>query len=895
MLQFFSCAGKPCRQRAIHAFDRSSLLPAVFVPPRYRSFSPLWFFRLRTLAALLVLLFILPQAHAQSIPSQITVSARVNTGAVTGDADDPAIWIHPDDAALSVVIGTDKVGNYVYVWDMNGLELQRVSVSSTPNNGDVRYGMEVGGAPVDIYVVGADNPSRVVVFKINPGTRTLSDITTAGGIPTSQVKEPYGVCLYRRAGDGAMYVFVNSNGGVKGTLNQYQLLDDGAGKVRGVFVRSFGGDVNGEHSEGMVADDALGYVYISQEDCCVHKFHANPNMGNSRLAVFAQGDGIDPDREGLGIYGCADGTGYILLSSQGNREVKVYRREGDAGNPHSHTLLTTISTPDVGGTDGLDVTNRPAGPNFPFGFLAKHNSLPKNFALIAWEDIAQTYLTICPEGPTSCDVTSNFSADATSICATLAVNFTDQTTGPVTAWSWNFGDGNTSTEQNPSHAYTAAGTYTVILTATSAACDDIETKTNYVTVQGVPGAAFVGNPVSGNAPLAVNFTDQSTNSPTSWNWDFGDGGVSTLRNPSHTYNAAGDYTVMLTADNACGSTAETKVNYIHVDPCAPPAANFVGTPVSGAAPLTVNFTDQSTNSPTSWSWDFGDGGVSTLQNPSHAYNAAGNYTVMLTVTNFCGSDAETKASYITVTAPPPGNLALNKPATASSSYLSFTANRAVDGVASGTSYWRSLIVSKTSPKTWLRVDLGAAYLLNRGVVTWRENYFAKKYRFQISTTGGSSDAEWTTVYTNNAGNSGTQNLSFTSPFAARYFRIRMDENNKGNNQVYELECYAGGALAPLQFLQKEAAAALAEPVLGPNHPNPFNPSTTLRFDLPQAAHVALKIYNLAGQEVATLMEGELEAGSHQFRFEAAHLPSGLYFAVLQAGSFRQVQRVVLMK
>ncbi len=294
-------------------------------------------------------------SRAQSIPAEITAYARVYTGAVTGDADDPAIWIHPTDPALSLIIGTDKAGDAVYVWNMQGQQLQRIPLINTPNNGDVRYGMEVGGAPVDIYVVGAEDPSRVVVFKIDPNTRALSDITTAGGILTPQVKAPYGVALYRRSHDGAMYVFVDSNGGTTGVLHQYQLFDDGAGRVRGVFVRSFGLEYNGHHSEGIVADDDLGYVYIAEEDCCVHKFYADPAMGNLRLAVFAQADGIESDREGLAIYGCADGTGYLLLSSQGNKRIKVYRREGDLDNPHSHTLVTTIYTPELTSTDGLVV------------------------------------------------------------------------------------------------------------------------------------------------------------------------------------------------------------------------------------------------------------------------------------------------------------------------------------------------------------------------------------------------------------------------------------------------------------------------------------------------------------------------------------------------------------
>ncbi len=245
-----------------------------------------------------------------------------------------------------------------------------------------------------------------------------------------------------------------------------------------------------------------------------------------------------------------------------------------------------------------------------------------------------------------------FSGSPTSGCAPLTVNFTDESTGDITAWDWDFGDGGSSTAQNPSHEYTSGGTYTVALTVTGPGGSDTETKTNYITVNVAPTTDFVGSPTSGTEPLTVDFTDQSTNNPTSWDWDFGDGGTSTAQNPSHEYTAAGTYTVTLTATNACGSDIETKTDYITVDPCLAPVADFSGSPTSGDYPLMVNFTDLSTNSPTSWDWDFGDGGTSTAQNPSHEYTAAGTYTVTLTATNACGSDVETKTDYITVTEPP---------------------------------------------------------------------------------------------------------------------------------------------------------------------------------------------------------------------------------------------------
>jgi PKD repeat protein len=155
-----------------------------------------------------------------------------------------------------------------------------------------------------------------------------------------------------------------------------------------------------------------------------------------------------------------------------------------------------------------------------------------------------------------------------------------------------------------------------------------------------PVVDFTGSPTSGLAPLAVSFTDTSTNSPTSWSWDFGDGSHASSQNPTHTYTQPGTYTVSLTVTNDFGSGTRSKVGYVTVTSNAP-VADFTATPSSGFAPLAVSFTDTSTNSPTSWSWDFGDGTTSTAQNPSHTYTVAGNYTVRLTVANSGGTSSKT--------------------------------------------------------------------------------------------------------------------------------------------------------------------------------------------------------------------------------------------------------------
>jgi PKD repeat protein len=236
----------------------------------------------------------------------------------------------------------------------------------------------------------------------------------------------------------------------------------------------------------------------------------------------------------------------------------------------------------------------------------------------------------------------------------LTVTFADTSfTGISPAWNWSFGDGTYNKSQTPpAHNYPTIGTYTVTLTVTNAGGTSSATTTITVHQVGAPSAKFDTNPspATGPAPLTVIFTDTSTGTPTSWNWVFGDlgaGNTSALQSPTHIYATAGTYTVNLTVTNAGGSSSATKQVTVSI---AAPQAAFHGTPVSGNAPLDVQFVDDSTGSITAWYWDFGDlgaGNTSTLQNPpTHRYATAGTYTVNLTVTGPGGSDVELKTKYI---------------------------------------------------------------------------------------------------------------------------------------------------------------------------------------------------------------------------------------------------------
>jgi PKD repeat protein len=171
----------------------------------------------------------------------------------------------------------------------------------------------------------------------------------------------------------------------------------------------------------------------------------------------------------------------------------------------------------------------------------------------------------------------------------------------------------------------------------------------------VPSFTTIPSPPTGTVPLTVQFTDTSSNSPTAWHWTLGDGSVRTVKTFSYTYTVVGNYSVTLCAYNLngppspCASPATVTVV---VQAAAPtPTASFTYFPASGVAPLFVQFTDTSTNSPTSWAWNFGDGQTSTLKNPTHQYNSSGNYTVTLTAYNAAGPSVPPASHVVAVTPP----------------------------------------------------------------------------------------------------------------------------------------------------------------------------------------------------------------------------------------------------
>jgi PKD repeat protein len=245
---------------------------------------------------------------------------------------------------------------------------------------------------------------------------------------------------------------------------------------------------------------------------------------------------------------------------------------------------------------------------------------------------------------------TGFSANVTSGLFPLNVGF--NVTNPVdnaTGWNWSFGDGTwtNGTTRNVSHIYSTGGIYTVIEIAYNPSYSNSTTRSGYITVNNLTSVDFTGSNTSGYSPLVVNFTDSSSNA-TSWYWMY-DGNTSTARNPTYIFTNVGSYTINHSASNAFHTSWENKTNYIVVSPLAPlPIVDFNGTPVSGPAPLSVQFTDNTTGTVTSWNWSFGDGTYSIAQNPSHIYTSDGSYTVTLAVLNGTQVNSSTRTNYIVV-------------------------------------------------------------------------------------------------------------------------------------------------------------------------------------------------------------------------------------------------------
>ncbi len=314
----------------------------------------------------------------------ITATAETTPVPHGGDAaDDAAIWLHPTDLSQSTVIGSDKQGG-LGVYGLNGQQLFFYS-GGRPNGVDLRHNFLLGSERVALVAASNRANNSISLYRVDPFTRGL--VSVAARTISVAGAEIYGLCMYRSPVDGTYYVF---NSQTDGTVRQWRVFDNGAGKVDATNVRTFDA---GSITEGCVADDGLGHLYVGEELVGIWKYGAEPGAGAARTQVDHTGSGghLTAEVEGMAIYYAAGGTGYLLVSSQGSDNFVVYRRDG--ANAYLTTFQVVAGSIDaVSFTDGIDVSSLNMGSAFSEGlFVAQDDSNSggnQNFKLVPWGTIA---------------------------------------------------------------------------------------------------------------------------------------------------------------------------------------------------------------------------------------------------------------------------------------------------------------------------------------------------------------------------------------------------------------------------------------------------------------------------------------------------------------------------
>lgn len=324
-----------------------------------------------------------------ALAAEPAVQPRVISETVRHDTDDPAIWINSADPAASLVIGTDKdADGALYVFDLQGRIVHDKVVRGLlrPNNVDIAYGVMVGGKRVDIAVVSERYAKRLRIYRL-PDMAPID----GGGIPVfvgERARDVMGVALYTRQSDNALFAVVSRSDAfapTQGYLHQYRLADDGNGQLRGTFTRALGEWSGIKEIEAIAVDNAAGYIYYSDENHGIAKYHADPlaEDADEMLASFGHGDFSD-DREGISLYKRDDGTGYILVSDQQANRFNIYAREGTPGTLHQHPLLASVALA-TDASDGNELSNVEL-PGFPGGLFVAM-STDRTFQFYALDDI----------------------------------------------------------------------------------------------------------------------------------------------------------------------------------------------------------------------------------------------------------------------------------------------------------------------------------------------------------------------------------------------------------------------------------------------------------------------------------------------------------------------------
>ena len=348
------------------------------------------------------------------------------------------------------------------------------------------------------------------------------------------------------------------------------------------------------------------------------------------------------------------GSQTFVANTSGSYTVVVSNSSGCTASDNinvtihpNFTLSTTVNNETSAGANDGSITVTVTGGTQPFtGLWNTSVTTPSSGNIIVYTGLTGGSYSVTVTDFNGCTASTsafvntsgsvpvvNFTADVTNGCDNLTVHFTDLSNNNPTSWLWEFGDGQTSTEQNPVHVYSQSGVYSVSLTSTNAVGSNTVTFNNFIQIGQTPvitNMSSTQESLSGNDGTAtVEFTGGLSPVTIQWNNNEFTQTISGL--------TAGFYCVTISDAYGCSVSDCIEVTQEQIPA---PVANFTANPLSGCQTLTVNFTDLSSNSPVSWLWNFGDGTNSTEQNPVHTYSQPGIYTVSLEVSNVSGTDTK---------------------------------------------------------------------------------------------------------------------------------------------------------------------------------------------------------------------------------------------------------------
>lgn len=289
------------------------------------------------------------------------------------DQDDMCVWVHPKDPALSTIITADKTAGQLFVYDLTGKQLHSVKASK-PGNIDIRSGFPLGDQKVSLVVCNQrEGELKLLAYRVDPETRKLIRVDN-GKILT---KENYGGTMYHSHNSGKFYFFSTTK---DSGLKQYELFDNGSGKVAGKKVRQW----NVGKSEGAVADDQAGVVYVGEEEGGVWKIDAEPDSADKGEHIIKIGEhGLKGDVEGMALYTSPTSKSYLIISDQGRSQFLVFDRAAQ------HKYVGTFSVKGAKETDGIEALPIRLSPVFPAGLFACHTDQgSRDTIVVSWARIS---------------------------------------------------------------------------------------------------------------------------------------------------------------------------------------------------------------------------------------------------------------------------------------------------------------------------------------------------------------------------------------------------------------------------------------------------------------------------------------------------------------------------